>query len=194
MNTIPTMFYPYLVSLNSTKGSRADNSGLELRPAVKTTSCSSPLISKGKYTLPLRPFQLSLKHRCAFVRWDSQVTSSQVQSNKTRLFICFRGSLTRTQVIAYLPLALVLGQVDLLEHLRPLFHHQGLLVGVGRDVAVVLRHERHGHGVIGREGLHLGDTTSSSERRQTEAAGRDSDPKWCHGGRSDNRVRPCLCS
>lgn len=110
-----------------------DNSGLMLRsiPSVKTTSCSFPLISKGEYTVYIFfPPQLRLNRRCAFVRRDSRVTWSQAQSTK--------------RVSAYLPLALVLGQVDLLEHLRPLFHHQGLLVGVGRDVAVVLRRKRHG--------------------------------------------------
>lgn len=33
--------------------------------------------------------------------------------------------------LSYLSLALSLGQVDLFKHLRPLFHHQGLLVSVG---------------------------------------------------------------
>lgn len=43
---------------------------------------------------------------------------------------------------AYLSLPLILGQVDLLQHLRSLLHHQGLLVGVGGDVAVMLRHRQ----------------------------------------------------
>lgn len=43
---------------------------------------------------------------------------------------------------AYLSLPLSLGQVDLLQHLRSLLHHQGLLVGVGGDVAVMLRHRQ----------------------------------------------------
>lgn len=51
---------------------------------------------------------------------------------------CLRYGLVDVNTGSYLPLTLVLGQVDLFEHLRPLFHHQGLLVGVGGDVAVVL--------------------------------------------------------
>lgn len=44
-----------------------------------------------------------------------------------------------TDTLSYLSLALVLAQVDLFKHLRPLLHHQGLLIRVGRDVALMLR-------------------------------------------------------
>lgn len=50
---------------------------------------------------------------------------------------------------AYLSLPLILGQVDLLQHLRSLLHHQGLLVGVGGDIAVMLRHRQTERGFFG---------------------------------------------
>lgn len=51
-------------------------------------------------------------------------------------------SFSKATKLSYLSLALSLGQVDLFQHLRPLFHHQGLLVSVGWDVAVVLRQKK----------------------------------------------------
>ena len=42
----------------------------------------------------------------------------------------------------YLSLPLIPGQLHLLQHLGPLLHDQGLLVGEGRDVAVVLRGDK----------------------------------------------------
>lgn len=74
---------------------------------------------------------------------SSQVKSSQaipswpVKSCHT--YVCIFGCVSKqefeqnfeTDKLSYLSLALSLSQVNLFKHLRPLFHHQGLLVSVG---------------------------------------------------------------
>ena len=59
----------------------------------------------------------------------------------------------------YLSLPLVAGQLHLLQHLGPLLHDQGLLIGEGGDVAVVLRGDKsNGPGETGvtRRGRRVG--------------------------------------
>lgn len=50
--------------------------------------------------------------------------------------------MSESSAVSDLSLALSLSQVDLFQHLRPLLHHQGLLVSVSRDIAVVLRQNK----------------------------------------------------
>lgn len=45
--------------------------------------------------------------------------------------VCIFERISETAKLSYLSLTLILGHFDLFQHLRPLFHHQGLLVGVG---------------------------------------------------------------
>ncbi len=73
------------------------------------------------------------------------VKSNQVQScqampsrpvKSCQVYVCIFECISKqqnfdTNELPYLSLTLGLGQVDLFQHLRPLFHHQGLLVGVG---------------------------------------------------------------
>lgn len=54
-----------------------------------------------------------------------------------------RGRVEAAKVRRYLSLSLGPGQLHLFQHLRPLLHHQGLLVGEGRDVVIVLREDRN---------------------------------------------------
>lgn len=66
---------------------------------------------------------------------------------------------------AYFSLALGLGQVDLFKHLRSLFHHEGLLVGVGRDVTIMLRGRKRLRGFLVPSTLK--SNLSSAARRLT---------------------------
>lgn len=97
----------------------------------------------GKYAFPL----LRLNRFCP-EGLMCHVESGQVKSlpcqvgTSTRVNFMSSSSQNPTRARSYLSLTLVLGQVDLFQHLWPLFHYQGLLVSVGWDITVMLRREK----------------------------------------------------
>lgn len=76
-----------------------------------------------------------------YVQRGPRVALSQAWKVTSHLMDWFEHK-SLTSAPAYFSLTLVLGQVDLFKHLRSLLHHQSLLIGIGRDVTIMLRERK----------------------------------------------------